>query len=238
MITRRTLVAATAAALPTVPLLLPHAAAASSPAAEPEASSALLPPTKQAVAVGSGGAVSSVNPYASQAGIDVLRRGGNAVDAAIATAAALGVVEPYSCGIGGGGYFVYYNARTKTVHTIDGRETGPARMRPDSFVDPSTGKAIAFTDAVNSGLSVGVPGTPATWQKALDEWGSIRLAEALRTALRLADEGFVVNDQFRAQTSMNEARFRYFTSTTELFLPNGELPVVGSRFRNPDLARS
>ncbi|MQY40242.1 Glutathione hydrolase proenzyme [Streptomyces sp. RB17] len=237
MITRRTLVAA-AAALPTVPLLLPHAAAASSAAAEPEASSGLLPPAKQAVAVGSGGAVASVNPYASRAGIDVLRHGGNAVDAAIATAAALGVVEPYSCGIGGGGYFVYYSARTKTVHTIDGRETGPARMRSDSFVDPSTGKAIPFDEAVNSGLSVGVPGTPATWQKVLDEWGTINLAEALRTAIRLADDGFVVNDQFRAQTSMNEARFRYFTSTTELFLPGGELPVVGSRFRNPDLARS
>ncbi|OLZ74367.1 gamma-glutamyltransferase [Streptomyces sp. IMTB 2501] len=238
MTARRVLVAAASAALLTLPLLLPQAAAASPPGVDHEASSGLQPPSKQAVAVGSGGAVSSVNPYASQAGINVLKHGGNAVDAAVATAAALGVVEPYSAGIGGGGYFVYYDARTKTVHTIDGRETGPARMRSDSFADPSTGKAIPFDEAVNSGLSVGVPGTPATWQKALDDWGTIPLAQALRPATRIADDGFVVNDQFRAQTQMNEARFRDFTSTAQLFLPGGELPVVGTRFRNPDLART
>ncbi|MGW7463890.1 gamma-glutamyltransferase [Streptomyces xantholiticus] len=234
MPTRRVLVAAASAALLAVPLLLPHATAAPSP----EASSGLRPPAKQAVATGSGGAVASVNPYASQAGVDVLRRGGNAADAAVATAAALGVVEPYSAGIGGGGYFVYYDARAKKVHTIDGRETAPSRMRQDSFTDPSTGKAIPFDEAVNSGLSVGVPGTPATWQKALDDWGTVSLAKALRPATRIADEGFVVNDEFRAQTKLNEARFRDFSSTAELFLPNGELPVVGSRFRNPGLAHT
>ncbi|MER6763680.1 gamma-glutamyltransferase [Amycolatopsis sp. NPDC000746] len=194
------------------------------------------PPAKAAVAVGSGGAVSSVNPYASQVGIDVLRRGGNAVDAAVATAAALGVVEPYSAGIGGGGYFVYYDARTHQVHTIDGRETAPAAMRPDSFVDPSTGQPVPFDQAVNSGLSVGVPGTPATWQRALSEWGTIPLSSALRPATRIADEGFVVNNEFQAQTKMNEARFRDIIPTAELFLPGGQLPKVGSRFRNPDLA--
>ncbi|WP_128434592.1 gamma-glutamyltransferase [Streptomyces cyaneus] len=238
MTARRALVAAASATALALPLLLPHMATASSPAAAREASSGLEPPAKEAVATGSGGAVSSVNPYASQAGIEVLRHGGNAVDAAVATAAALGVVEPYSAGIGGGGYFVYYNARTKTVRTIDGRETGPARMRSDSFVDPSTGKAIPFDEAVNSGLSVGVPGTPATWQQALDEWGTVSLGQALRRATRIADEGFVVNDEFRAQTKLNEARFRDFSSTAELFLPNGELPVVGTRFRNPGLART
>ncbi|MGX6751850.1 gamma-glutamyltransferase [Streptomyces xantholiticus] len=234
MPTRRVLVAAASAALLAVPLLLLHATAAPSP----EASSGLRPPGKQAVATGSGGAVASVNPYASQAGVDVLRRGGNAADAAVATAAALGVVEPYSAGIGGGGYFVYYDARAKKVHTIDGRETAPSRMRQDSFTDPSTGKAIPFDEAVNSGLSVGVPGTPATWQKALDEWGTVSLAKALRPATRIADNGFVVNEEFRAQTKLNEARFRDFSSTAELFLPNGELPVVGSRFRNPGLAHT
>nr|WP_240982653.1 gamma-glutamyltransferase [Streptomyces sp. S3(2020)] len=198
----------------------------------------LRPPAKQPVAVGGGGAVSSVNPYASQAGLDMLRRGGNAVDAAVATAAALGVVEPYSAGIGGGGYFVHYDAATREVTTIDGRETAPARMRSDSFVDAGTGKPIPFAEAVNSGLSVGVPGTPATWAKALKDWGTVPLSSALKPATRLAADGFVVNDEFRAQTAMNEDRFRDFTSTAELFLPNGELPVVGSRFRNPDLART
>nr|WP_307717958.1 gamma-glutamyltransferase [Streptomyces sp. V4I23] len=212
--------------------------ATGAPAAAPATGSEPRPPAKQAVATGSGGAVSSVNPYASQAGLNVLRHGGNAVDAAVATAAALGVVEPYSAGIGGGGYFVSYDAATRKVRTIDGRETAPARMRSDSFVDPATKKPIPFPEAVNSGLSVGVPGTPATWEKALKEWGTVSLASALRPATRIADEGFVVNEEFRAQTAMNEDRFRDFTSTAELFLPNGELPVVGSRFRNPDLART
>ncbi|MEV7237602.1 gamma-glutamyltransferase, partial [Streptomyces sp. NPDC051020] len=160
MIARRALVSAVSAAALALPLLLPTAAAGSSPGVAAPSGSRLQPPPKQAVATGSGGAVSSVNPYASQAGIEVLRRGGNAVDAAVATAAALGVVEPYSAGVGGGGYFVYYDAAKKKVHTIDGRETAPARMHSDSFVDPSTGKAIPFQEAVNSGLSVGVPGTP------------------------------------------------------------------------------
>ncbi|MFD3999032.1 gamma-glutamyltransferase [Streptomyces sp. NPDC058548] len=237
MFARRVLMSAAALALA---LLVPEGATGSSPAEDAQASviSGLRPPSKAAVATGSGGAVASVNPYASRAGIEVLRHGGNAVDAAVATAAALGVVEPYSAGIGGGGYFVYYDAMAKKVRTIDGRETAPARMRSDSFVDPATGQAIPFQEAVNSGLSVGIPGTPATWQKALDDWGTLSLGRALRPAVKIADEGFVVNREFRAQTAMNEARFRDFTSTSELFLPQGRLPAVGTRFRNPDLART
>ncbi|MGW0698589.1 gamma-glutamyltransferase [Streptomyces sp. NPDC002867] len=237
MAVRRAVVAAASAAALVFPVLIPGSATGA-PVAAPATGSEPRPPAKHAVATGSGGAVSSVNPYASQAGLNVLRHGGNAVDAAVATAAALGVVEPYSAGIGGGGYFVSYDAATRKVRTIDGRETAPARMRSDSFVDPATQKPIPFPEAVNSGLSVGVPGTPATWEKALKDWGTVSLASALRPATRIADEGFVVNEEFRAQTAMNEDRFRDFTSTAELFLPNGELPVVGSRFRNPDLART
>jgi gamma-glutamyltranspeptidase/glutathione hydrolase len=239
MPTRRTPITTASAVTLALSLLMSAAAGASFAHESPHpARTGLNPPAKQSVAIGSGGAVSSVNPYASQAGIDVLRRGGNAVDAAVATAAALGVVEPYSAGIGGGGYFVYYDSGAKKVRTIDGRETAPARMRSDSFVDTATAKPIPFQEAVNSGLSVGVPGTPATWEKALDDWGTLSLARALRPATRIADEGFVVNNEFRAQTKMNEARFRGFTSTADLFLPNGELPVAGTRFRNPDLART
>ncbi|WP_030855026.1 gamma-glutamyltransferase [Streptomyces sp. NRRL S-475] len=191
---------------------------------------------KSPLAVGYGGAVSSVDPDASAAGIEVLRKGGNAVDAAVATAAALGVTEPYSAGIGGGGYFVYYDAKSRTVRTIDGRESAPLSADENLFVE--NGKPLAFADAVSSGLSVGTPGTPATWQTALDQWGSKRLASVLKPAERLARDGFTVDETFRSQTASNEARFRYFPDTADLFLPNGQLPVVGSTFKNPDLART
>lgn len=193
-------------------------------------------PVKTPVAVGYGGAVASVDADASAAGIEVLRRGGNAVDAAVATAAALGVTEPYSAGIGGGGFFVYYDAKSRTVHTIDGRETAPRTADASLFVE--NGKPIPFEEGVTSGLGVGTPGTPATWESALDAWGSRSLRTLLKPAERLAKDGFTVDSTFRAQTQANEARFRDFPDTAELFLPGGELPVVGSVFKNPDLART
>ncbi|MEU1500842.1 gamma-glutamyltransferase [Streptomyces sp. NPDC005732] len=193
-------------------------------------------PVKVPVAVGYGGAVASVDSDASAAGIEVLRKGGNAVDAAVATAAALGVTEPYSSGVGGGGYFVYYDAKSRTVHTIDGRETAP--LSADSGLFLENGKPLPFADAVTSGLSVGTPGTPATWQTALDSWGSRRLSTVLAPAERIARDGFKVDATFRSQTESNEARFRNFPDTAKLFLPGGNLPVVGSTLKNPDLART
>ena len=196
--------------------------------------------TKNATADGSGGAVSSVDPEATHAGIEVLRKGGNAVDAAVATAAALGVTEPYSTGIGGGGYFVYYDAKTKKVSTLDGRETAPASIPRDAFIDQKTGKPYLFTladpELPTSGVSVGVPGTPATWQQALDRWGTYSLRKALNPAEKIARRGFVVDDTFREQTLQNKDRFAQVSTTADLYLPDGDAPKVGSVFRNPDLA--
>lgn len=192
---------------------------------------------KEPTAVGHGGAVSTVDPEASAAAIEVLREGGNAVDAAVAAAATLGVTEPYSAGIGGGGYFVYYDAKSKKVSTIDGRETAPAGIKPDSFIDPATGKPYRFTpELVTSGVSVGVPGTPATWERALKRWGTLSLSDALEPAIDVADRGFVVDKTFRSQTEDNQKRFEAFTSTKDLYLQDGKLPEVGSVFKNPDLA--
>ncbi|QQC92188.1 gamma-glutamyltransferase [Streptomyces alfalfae] len=191
---------------------------------------------KVPVAVGHGGAVASVDADASAAGIEVLRKGGNAVDAAVATAAALGVTEPYSAGVGGGGYFVHYDAKTRRVSTIDGRETAPRTADSRLFLE--NGKPIPFADVVTSGLSVGTPGTPATWQSALDKWGSRRLGTLLKPAERLARDGFTVDSTFRSQTESNQKRFADFPASAELFLPGGELPKVGSTFKNPDLART
>ncbi|MET8682604.1 gamma-glutamyltransferase [Streptomyces sp. NPDC004732] len=193
-------------------------------------------PDKVPVAVGHGGAVASVDPDASAAGIEVLKKGGNAVDAAVATAAALGVTEPYSAGVGGGGYFVHYNAKTHKVSTIDGRETAPRTADSGLFLE--NGKPIPFADAVTSGLGVGTPGTPATWQSALDTWGSKSLRSLLKPAERLARDGFTVDPTFRSQTESNEKRFKDFPASAKLFLPGGKLPEVGSTFKNPDLART
>ncbi|GAA2998169.1 gamma-glutamyltransferase [Kitasatospora albolonga] len=202
-------------------------------AAAPAQAQAGVPP-KVPEAVGWGGAVASVDADATAIGLEVLKRGGNAVDAAVATAAALGVTEPYSAGIGGGGFFVYYDARSGRVSTIDGREVTGRTADETLFLE--NGKPLAFADAVTSGLSVGVPGVPATWDAALDRWGSRSLGELLKPSAKLADRGFTVDQTFQDQTALNLTRFRAFPDTAKLFLPGGELPVVGSTFRNPELA--
>ena len=136
-------------------------------AATVPATAASPPPVKQPVATGTGGAIATVDLDASAAGLEVLRHGGNAVDAAVAAAATLGVTEAYSAGIGGGGFMVVYLAGKRRVVTIDGRETAPAAFREDSFIDPATGAPIPSAERITSGLGVGVPGTLATWQRAL-----------------------------------------------------------------------
>jgi gamma-glutamyltranspeptidase/glutathione hydrolase len=189
-----------------------------------------------ATAVGYGGAVTTVDPTATAVGLDVLRHGGNAADAAVAAAATLGVTEPFSSGIGGGGFFVYYDARTGRVSTLDGRETAPATMHGDAFVDPATGQPYAFQEARVSGISVGVPGTLDTWQEALRRFGTTSLPQALRPAIGVARDGFPVDATFQGQIRDNAAAFAQFSSTSQLYLPGGALPAVGSTFRNPALA--
>ncbi len=217
-------------------LLLGSATASAAQATSQLPAQAVPQIPKQADAVGTGGAVASDDVEATSAGLEVLHDGGNAIDAAVAVAATLGVADPFVAGIGGGGYLVYYNARTHRVSTIDGRETAPHLATQDLFIDPATGKPLAFPVAVTSGLSVGVPGTLMTWQKALGEWGTESLAQVLRPAERVARQGFPVDATFREQVRENAARFAQFSSTSKLFLPGGQLPVVGSTFRNPQLA--
>jgi gamma-glutamyltranspeptidase/glutathione hydrolase len=194
-------------------------------------------PAKEPVAVGTGGAVASVDALASQAAIEVLRDGGNAVDAAVAAAAVLGVTEPYSCGIGGGGFMVIYRASDGLVTTIDGRETAPAAMRPDSFFEG--GAPLPFSAARWSGLSAGVPGTVRGWDNALRRYGTLSLAQALRPAIDVAREGFTVDQTFFNQTQQNVDFFDDITSTRAVYLEADGTPYdVGETFRNPDMARA
>ena len=116
-------------------------------------------------AIGSGGAVATVETLASEAAVEALRDGANAVDAAVVAAAVLGVTEPFSCGIGGGGFMVIRTSDGE-VTTIDHRETAPAAMRPNSFFE--NGVPLPFNDARYSGRSAGVPGTVRGWDEALE----------------------------------------------------------------------
>jgi gamma-glutamyltranspeptidase/glutathione hydrolase len=207
-------------------LVLIGAAAAAPTAVAPNG-----PPTS----VGTGGAAASVETLATQAAIDALKRGGNAVDAAVTAAGVLGVAEPFSCGLGGGGFMVIYHASDGKVTTIDGRETAPAAMTPTSFMWDN-GKAPAFTVARYSGMSVGVPGTSATWGEALEKYGTFSLAQALASGIALARNGFVVDQVFHDQIASNQQAFRDVPSSAALYLkPDGTALDVGATFRNPDL---
>jgi gamma-glutamyltranspeptidase / glutathione hydrolase len=195
-------------------------------------------PAKEPTAIGRGGAASTVDAYGTRAAIRTLRRGGNAVDAAVAAAAVLGVTEPYSCGIGGGGFMVIRRPNGKVV-TIDSREESPGAMRPDSFFVNGTPPDLPadFDSARYSGLSAGVPGTVAGWDRALRRYGTWSLKRALRAGARVARRGFVVDATFAAQTEPNVPYFNDIPSTAELFLdPDGTPRDVGDTLRNRDLA--
>ncbi|GIM94291.1 gamma-glutamyltransferase family protein [Paractinoplanes toevensis] len=200
------------------------------------AAPAAAAPTLGPTAYGRGGGIATVDATATAAGLDVLRHGGNAIDAAVAAAATLGVTEPFVAGPASGGFLVYYDAKHRRVSTIDGRETGPATMTPTYFIDPADGLPYDFPEARVSGLSVGVPGALATWDTALRQWGTRSLASLLRPAAAVADRGFPVDAQFRQQINDNLAAFGQFDSTKALYLPGGAPPALGSTQRNPDLA--
>src|SRR5205807_7561118 len=122
---------------------------------------------KQSVAIGTGGAVASMDLNASKASIQVLQAGGNAIDAAVATASTLGDTIPFVAGPGGGGFMVIYLAKSHKVVTIDGRETCPSACTSTMFTDPTTGKPEDYNYESEQPLSTGVPGMVATWAKAI-----------------------------------------------------------------------
>src|SRR5215211_1043501 len=197
---------------------------------------ALAQGQKQPTARGSGGAAATVDALGTQAAIDTLKAGGNAVDAAVAAAGVLGVTEPFSCGIGGGGFMVIRTAGGK-VTTIDGREESPATMQPDSFWE--NGAPLPFNEARFSGMSAGIPGTLATWQLALKSYGTWSLARALRPGISVARDGFTVDSTFASQTEPDVPWFDDIPSTAAIYLDSDGTPRdVGSTLQNPDLART
>ena len=194
-------------------------------------------PPKTPTAEGTGGSAATIDPLATQAAVDVLKSGGNAVDAAVAAAGVLGVVEPFSCGIGGGGFMVIYDAKHRKVDTVDSRETAPRRMDSDAFADFDP--TADFQEARVGGLSVGVPGTVRGWETALKRHGSRRLSSLLRPAERIAKRGFRIDATFNEQVTANADVFDDFTASRELYLtPAQTAKPVGDVQRNPDMAKT
>jgi gamma-glutamyltranspeptidase / glutathione hydrolase len=198
------------------------------------AASAAVAPSGPPTSIGTGGAAASVETLATQAAIDTLKKGGNAVDAAVTAAGVLGVTEPFSSGIGGGGFMVIRTADGRVV-TIDGRERASAAMTPTSFWE--NGAPLPFNDARFSGMSVGVPGTVATWANALEKYGTISLADALQAGIRVAGDGYVIDQTWFDQANSVRDWFDDVPASAKMFLdPDGTVKDVGTVFINPELA--
>ncbi|MEY4370177.1 MAG: gamma-glutamyltranspeptidase [Pseudomonadota bacterium] len=196
----------------------------------PEAATAS---TDKSLAKASKWMVSSANPLASEAGRQILRDGGSAVDAAIAMQMVLALVEPQSSGLGGGAFIVSYDAKRRRISTIDGRETAPAAVTSQLFI--KDGKPLGFADAVNSGLSVGVPGVLRALELAHQRHGRLPWARLLQPAIRLAEEGFAVSTRLHAQIKGNRDLAAQ-AAARAYFYPQDQPAPVGYLLKNPALA--
>ncbi|MCD2322896.1 gamma-glutamyltransferase [Sphingomonas sp. IC-56] len=180
------------------------------------------------------GMVSAADPRAAAAGVEILRAGGSATDAAIATMLALNVVEPQSSGIGGGSFVVQYDAKSKRTTTIDGRETAPMAADPRWFYD-AEGKPLSRRDAVPGGRSVGVPGTLRAMALAHRKSGKLPWARLFDPAIRLARGGFEVTP--RLNNSLTQFAGHVDAGLRAIFFTAGGAPLaVGSTVRNPEQA--
>jgi len=178
--------------------------------------------------------VSAANPYAAEAGLEILRAGGSAVDAAIAVQLVLNLVEPQSSGIGGGAFLLHWDAATASLKAYDGRETAPASARPDRFI--VDGKPMPFTQAVRSGLSVGVPGLVRLLATVHRAHGRMPWAKLFESAIQLSENGFKVSPRlhfllrWQGADSFVPAARRYFFTRT------GNAWPIGHELKNPEFA--
>jgi gamma-glutamyltranspeptidase/glutathione hydrolase len=188
-----------------------------------------------APAAGRRGVVASAHPEATRAGLEILRAGGNAMDAAVAVAFALSVVEPYSAGVGGGGFLLYRDAATAVNVAYDYREVAPKRAHRDMFV--VDGK-VDPKRSLQGMLSVGVPGMVPGLAEAQRRHGRLDLARCLEPAIRLAERGFQVLPEFHDASVHQLELLRAHPETARVFLKNGRPYAVGERLVQPDMART
>lgn len=193
-----------------------------------------------------GGVVTTSEPIAAQVGGEILRKGGNAVDAAAAVAFALNVIEPQSSGIGGGGFMIFYDSKKRKTTVVDSRERAPENASPDMFLD-SGGEPFAFGIRSTSGIGVGVPGMVRGIALSLDKWGTMSLGEVLEPAIKLAADGFRVSSRLEDSIAegidddgrlSNEIGDPAYDLARSIFAPGGNPLEQNDLLIQPDLAKT
>src|SRR5687768_5422520 len=194
---------------------------------QPSAASAARPP---------GTAIASAHALATDAGLEIIRAGGNAFDAAVAVSAALSVVEPISSGIGGGGFFLLHDAKTGRDVMVDARETAPESATPDAYLDADG--QLDRDRAENGPWSAGIPGLPAALVHVASKYGRLPLRTTLAPAIRLAREGFPIYARMERGYGSRRAVMERYAGTRAIFLADGDPPKQGEILKQPELAHT
>ncbi|HVX59258.1 MAG TPA: gamma-glutamyltransferase, partial [Pirellulales bacterium] len=191
------------------------------------------PHQSRSAVVAAHGIVATSQPLAVQAGLDVLKRGGNAADAAIAANAMIGLVEPMSCGIGGDLFVIYWDAATKKLYGLNASGRSPYQLSREVFAKQG------LEQIPNDGpLSWSVPGCVAGWHDLRERFGTLPLAELLAPAIQTAEKGFPVSEVIAHDWKASQGRLARWADSAATYLPGGRAPTEGEIFRNPRLAAS
>jgi gamma-glutamyltranspeptidase/glutathione hydrolase len=183
------------------------------------------------------GAVASAHPLATQAGIDILKQGGNAFDAAVATAAVLAVVEPYSAGMGGGGFWLLHDAKKQKDIFVDAREKAPLKAHRDMYLDEE-GMVIPKL-SINGPMAAAIPGQAAAFAHLAQKYGKLPLKDSLKAAIHVANNGFGVDHHYQKLAGYRLKALRQYPAAAEVFLnEKQEIPEVGYIIKQTDLANT
>ena len=179
-------------------------------------------------------AIASAHPLATRAGMQILADGGNAFDAAITVTSVLAVVEPYSSGIGGGGFYLLHQVDGDRYTMVDARERAPLRAHRDIYLDES-GEVVPGL-SVDGAMSAGIPGIPAALVHLAEHYGRLPLSQTLAPAIRIAEQGFVVEDYYRKMAGFRRTVLQDNEAASDIFLLDDDVPPVGHRIVQKDLA--
>ena len=181
-------------------------------------------------------AIASAHPLATAAGFEILAKGGNVFDAAVAVSAALAVLEPFGSGLGGGGYWLLHRQKDGFETMIDGREKAPLAAHKDMFLDKD-GQVIPKL-AVDGALAAAIPGLPAALVHIAEHYGQLALVDSLAPAIRYANTGFAISDHYLKTLQVRAEAMKVYPDSAAIFLTDGKLPELYSILRQPDLAQT